>query len=118
MTENTPVETKSSIWSFFDKPSSWYVELAAYLILGFIVGFLVKHAGRLFFMLLIGAALAIWVLDTYQIITIHWTVLQNVFGITTKSMPELLTMTTSWVKTHIIEALVGLFGFVLAWKFA
>ncbi len=105
--------------STFNKPASWYVEIAGYLIVGFIVGFLVKHAGRLFFLLLLGAAVALWALDYLQGITFHYTMLRNVLGVTTDvTLRDFFTLSAAWLRSHIIEFLAALFGFIIAWKFA
>ncbi|MBA2306710.1 hypothetical protein H0W26_01095 [Candidatus Dependentiae bacterium] len=103
----------------FQKPSSWYAELGAYVIAGFILGFLVKHGGRLFLILLLGAFLALWALDHFNIITVHYPTFKSVVGV-----PEHVTSShavetvTTWIKEHMIESLVIFFGFIIAWKFA
>jgi uncharacterized membrane protein (Fun14 family) len=103
----------------FDKPAAWYIEIAGYLIAGFILGFLIKYAGRLFFLLLLGALISLWALDYFQIVTIHYTVLKQVLGVSRDmTMTDFLTQTNSWIRTHIIESLAVFFGFVLSWKFA
>lgn len=103
----------------FEKPSSWYVELGAYMIAGFIVGFLVKHGGRFFFMLLLGAFLALWALDYFKIVTIHYTMFKSVVGLPADmTFNDIITVSTTWIKEHIIESLVAFFGFIIAWKFA
>lgn len=108
-----------SLKESFDKPASWYVELAGYLIAGFIVGFLLKHAGKTFFLLLVGAAIALWALDFFHIITIHMTVLKSLLGLSAETtMQELVNMKIAWLKSHIVESLAAFFGLVLAWKFA
>ncbi len=106
-------------WNSFEKPSSWYVELGAYLIAGFIVGFLVKHGGRFFFMLLLGAFLALWALDHFNIVTIHYPMFKSVLGLPADiTFNDVNLVTTNWIKEHIIESLVIFFGFIIAWKFA
>ena len=117
------VEEKSGFLGWlqrtFDRPASWYVEMAGYLVVGFIVGFLVKHAGRLFFLLLLGAGLAFWILNYFEIITVHYTILKNVLGVSADmTMQDFFTLSAGWIRSHIIESLAALFGFILAWKFA
>ena len=103
----------------FGKPASWYVELGGFFIAGFIVGFLLKHGGRFFFLLLLGAGLALWALDSLQLVTIHYTVMKTLFGLSSDtSMHDALQMLSAWIRSHVIESLAALFGFVIAWKFA
>jgi hypothetical protein len=113
----TPTEQKAL--GFFDKPASWYVEIAGFLIVGFIIGFLVKYGGKLFFLLVLGALLAFWVLDYMQLVTVHYTALKSTFGISADTtLQDLVTQSGAWIKDHILESLAAFFGFVLAWKFA
>lgn len=108
-----------SLKETFDKPASWYLELAGFLIAGFIIGFLLKHAGKTFFLLVLGAAIALWALDFFQIITIHMTTLKSLLGFSAETtMHEVLQASTEWLKSHVIESLAAFFGFILAWKFA
>ena len=103
----------------FDRPASWYVEMAGYLIAGFIFGFLVKYGGRLFFLLLIGAGLALWALDYLQVLTVHYSTLKSLLGLSADStLQSVLTNAVDWVRTHKIESLAAFFGFILAWKLA
>ncbi len=103
----------------FDRPASWYLELAGFLIAGFILGFLLKHAGKTFFLLILGAALALWALDFFHIITIHVTVAKTLLGLSAETtMQEVMQLSVSWLTSHVIESLAALFGFILAWKFA
>ncbi len=103
----------------FNKPANWYVELAGFLIAGFVIGFLIKHGGRLFFWLILGAALALWALEMMHVISIDYGVLKSLFGLTADmSLSDVFNTMVGWVQTHIIECLAGLFGFILAWKFA
>ena len=118
-TETNFFEQLQRKWQEFDKPANWYIELAGFLIAGFIVGFLLKHGGRFFFWLLLGAGLALWALEMLHIISIDYGVLKSVFELSTQtSAADLFNSWIAWVKRHIIECLSGLFGFVLAWKFA
>ena len=108
-----------SLKESFNQPASWYIEVAGFLIAGFISGFLIKHAGKTFFLLLLGAALALWALDFFQIITIHMTVLKSLLGLSAETtMQQLFEMKVTWIKSHVIECLAAIFGFILAWKFA
>ena len=101
----------------FEKPSNWYVELGMYAIAGFIVGFLVKHGGRFFFMLLLGAFLALWALDYFQIVTIHYPTFKSVVGLPVDTtFHDATTVTITWIKEHIIESIATFFGFILARK--
>jgi uncharacterized membrane protein (Fun14 family) len=103
----------------FDKPASWYVEMAGFLIAGFIFGFLLKYGGRLFFFLLVGAALALWTLDYLNVLTINYTVLRSVLGLSSDStLQGIIHNSIEWVRTHVIESLAAFFGLVLAWKLA
>lgn len=103
----------------FDKPAAWYIEIAGYLIAGFILGFLIKYAGRLFFLLLLGALISLWALDYFQIVTIHYSIFKQVLGVSPDmTMADSLTQTSAWIRGHVIESLSIFFGFVLAWKFA
>ena len=102
-----------------DKPANWYVELAGYLIAGFIFGFLIKHGGRLFFWLVLGAALALWGLEQLHVVSIDYSVLKTLFGLSAQTtLSDVFTGWTQWVQGHIIESLAAVFGFILAWKFA
>ena len=106
-------------WESFNKPANWYVEVAGYLIGGFIVGFLVKHGGRFFFWLVLGAALSLWALELLHVISIDYTVLKALFGLSAEmSMADVVNSWTAWIQGHIIECLAALFGFIIAWKFA
>lgn len=103
----------------FDKPAAWYIEIAGYLIAGFILGFLIKYAGRLFLLLLLGALISLWALDYFQIVTIHYSIFKQVVGVSPDmTMADCLTQTSAWIRGHVIESLSVFFGFVLAWKFA
>lgn len=103
----------------FDRPASWYVEMAGYLIAGFIFGFLVKYGGRLFFLLLVGAGLALWALDYLQVLTVHYSTLKSLLGLPADStMQSVLTNAFDWIRIHKIESLAAFFGFILAWKLA
>ena len=103
----------------FDKPAAWYVEIAGYLIAGFIVGFLIKYGGRLFFLLLLGALIALWTLDYLNVVTVHYDVLKQMLGVSKDlTLAEFLTLTSAWIRGHLVESLSAFFGFVLAWKFA
>ena len=106
-------------WESFNKPANWYVELAGYLIAGFVVGFLVKHAGRLFFWLLLGAVLSLWALQVLQVISIDYSILKSLFGLSAHtSVADIFNHWVEWVKSHVIESVAAVLGFILAWKFA
>ncbi len=118
-TGSTATGALQNFWKSFDKPASWYVELAGFLIAGFIVGFLIKYGGRLFFLLLLGAALTLWALDFLQVVTIHYSVVKSFLGLSADTtLHDFFTMFTNWIRSHVIESLAVLFGFILAWKFA
>lgn len=103
----------------FNKPTNWYIEIAGYLIAGFIVGFLIKHAGRLFFWLILGAALSLWALEFLHVISIDYSMLKSLIGLSSNvSANDLFSSFITWIRHHIVESLAGLFGFILAWKFA
>jgi len=102
-----------------DTCPEWYVEIAGYLIVGFVFGFLLKYGGRLFLSLLVGALLALWALDYLQLITIHYDLLEPFFGFSAKvSLQQLIDGSFLWLRHHIVETLAVLFGFMVAWKFA
>ncbi len=112
-------ETVQDALKALDKPAAWYIEIAGYLIAGFIFGFLVKYGGRLFFLLLLGALIALWTLDHFQMVTIHYSVFKQVLGVSGDvTIAEFLTQASDWIRGHIIESLSAFFGFVLAWKYA
>lgn len=103
----------------FNKPTNWYIEVAGYLIAGFIIGFLIKHGGRFFFWLLLGAALALWALELLQVISIDYSMLKALFGLSSDmTVHDVFARAVVWVQSHMIECLAGLLGFILAWKFA
>lgn len=122
MAEEQQTGLAASLQNFlksFDRPASWYVEITGYLIAGFIVGFLVKHAGRLFFLLLLGALLALIALEFLQIVTVNYSVFRTVLGISAETtIQDLINIASAWLRTHILESLAALFGFIIAWKFA
>lgn len=112
-------QLQQSWQSVINKPTNWYVEIAGFLIAGFIGGFLLKHGGRFFFWLVLGAALALWALEVLHVITIDYSVLKSLFGFNAQtSLADILNNWVAWLQGHIIESLAALFGFVLAWKFA
>ncbi len=103
----------------FDKPAGYYVEIAGYMIAGFILGFLIKYGGRLFFLLFLGALMALWALDYFNMVTIHYAVLKEVLGVSQDmTMADFLTQASTWIRGHLIESLSVFFGFILAWKYA
>ncbi len=102
-----------------DKPAAYYVEIAGYMIAGFILGFLIKYGGRLFFLLFLGGLMALWALDYFQMVTIHYEVLKEVLGVSQNTtMADFLAQVSSWIRGHLIESLSVFFGFILAWKYA
>jgi len=110
---------QDTLKEYFDRPTTWYVEVAGYLIAGFIIGFLVKYGGRLFGLLLVGALLALWTLDYFEMVTIHYSILKQVLGVSPNmTFAGFLTEASSWIRGHIIESLTAFFGFMLAWKYA
>lgn len=119
MAQGSSGSVQDALKETFDKPAAWYVEIAGYLIAGFIAGFLIKYGGRLFFLLFLGALMALWALDYFQMVTIHYSVLKQVLGLSQDmTMADFLTQTNSWIREHIIESLAAFFGFVFAWKYA
>ncbi len=119
MAQDSGGSVQDAIQATLDKPAAWYVEIAGYLIAGFIFGFLLKYGGRLFFLLFLGALMALWALDYFQMVTIHYSVLKQVLGVShDMTMAEFLTQSNAWIRGHIIESLAAFFGFVMAWKYA
>ena len=116
MAQNSTVQEALKI---FDRPAAWYVEIAGYLIAGFILGFLIKYGGRLFGLLTLGALIALWALDYFNMVTIHYSVFKEILGVSKDmTLAEFLTQSSAWIRGHIIESLSAFFGFVLAWKYA
>lgn len=119
MAESGLVAKLQKSFESFNKPANWYVEIAGYLIAGFIAGFLIKHGGRLFFWLLLGAGLSLWALELMHVISIDYSMLKAVFGLSSDtSVADVFNIWVAWVQSHIVESLALFFGFILAWKWA
>jgi uncharacterized membrane protein (Fun14 family) len=119
MEETGFTDSVKKAFTNFDRPASWYVEVGGYFIVGFIFGFLVKYGGKLFFLLLLGALLALWALDYMQLVTVHYTALKSTLGLSPETtMTDFVGQLSYWLKNHIVESLAAFFGFILAWKFA
>jgi len=119
MAESGILESVKKSVESFNKPSNWYVEVAGYLIAGFIIGFLIKHGGKLFFWLLVGAALSLWLLELLHVITIDYGMLKSFFGLSSgMTLTEMFNGWITWVQNHIIESLAAVFGYIIAWKWA
>ncbi len=105
-------------WDVFNKPTSWYVHLGMFFVIGFVGGFVLKHFGRYIIFLLIIGGLLLWSLELLNIITINYASFKALMGLSTDTtLNGLGTELSNWIHTHISETIALGLGFVFSWMF-
>jgi hypothetical protein len=112
--ETAPVESTGK-WNLFNKPTSWYLHIAIFFVGGFVAGLILKYLGRYLVWLLI-AALALWGLEHFELITINHAAVKGFLGLSSEaSWNEVVTQFTEWIQAHIPESVAVAFGLLFAW---
>lgn len=96
----------------FDKPSGWFMTLGIFLVIGFISGFLLKHLSRYVFWVIIGGAIALWILNLLNVVAIDYNALKSLMGGSDLSFSYI----SSWVNNHVAEFISLILGIFLAWE--
>ncbi|MEX0940452.1 MAG: FUN14 domain-containing protein [Candidatus Babeliales bacterium] len=85
--------------------------------LGVLFGFLFKRFGRQVILLFIIAAVILIGLDYFNVITIEWQSLRNIFGTApTTNLENIIQDYVNWAKKHIVGVIIGLIGFIIGYK--
>jgi len=93
------------------------IEVASYLSIGFISGFLIKKYGRYVVCILFIAGLSICILAYLNVATIDWVKARVVLGISnTQTLDGLWQLYTTWIKEHILAAVSIVVGFLIGYR--
>ncbi len=93
------------------------VEIAAYLSIGFISGFLIKKYGRYVVCIVLVTGACIWGLAYLKVITIDLMKAKAILGISeTQTVESLWNIYGIWIKEHILAAVSIVIGFVIGYR--
>lgn len=90
-----------------------FAELAWFFILGFIIGFLFKYLGRLVLFGALAIVGSLWALSYFNLIVINMPMI-NDLGLNTSYIQNTLYEIIDWVRSHLLESLGLLAGFISA----
>lgn len=103
-------------WDIFNKPTSWYVHLGIFFVIGFVVGFVLKHFGRYIIFLLVVGSLLLWSLELLNVITINYAAIKGLIGMSSDvTLNGLGTEISTWIHTHVLETVALGLGFIFSW---
>lgn len=105
-----------SIKNTFEKLSTNFtVELALYLFIGLIFGFLFKYTSKYVISSFIIIAISLWSLESLGAISINYCYIKELLGLSVDTQaPDLINYITSWIQNHISQCLSSGLGFYLA----
>ncbi len=90
---------------------------ALYFGIGFIAGFLYKRIGRHLVFAVLGCILVLWLLSSFDLISIHTDNFKALAGFSTDdSIGTVFQMFGIWIKEHVFQVIAGLFGLYLGCK--
>lgn len=104
--------------SFQNISTNFTVEIATYLFMGFLVGFLFKYTSKYLITIFIVASLSLWTLESLKVININYFYIKEILGLAVDvQASDILNCITSWVENHISQCLSSGLGFYLAIEF-
>lgn len=115
------VKAASSNWDQFieyvHKYPSWVVELISGFMIGFLLGFALKMFGKPIIYTVIMLSVANYFLSYFGVIEFHSTTLLQMIGINEAPSLELIfSAITLWVSQHIVACISGVIGFLFGWR--
>lgn len=98
----------------FDFSLNNLIEVSAYLVIGFISGFLIKKYGRFVIVILLVAGLSMGVLAHFNVITIDWVKIKMLLGISEiHTLDNVRQVYSAWIKEHIVAIISVIIGFLI-----
>jgi uncharacterized membrane protein (Fun14 family) len=113
-----------SVFSFFEKfnqdfdhSAYRFLEIASYLGIGFFLGLLIKKYFDYFVIALLAIFLSFILANWYELITINWSKIQMVTGITgNETIYVLVSHLTNYFKNNMATSISLMLGFVIGYK--
>ena len=113
-----------SVFSFFEKfnqdfdhSAYRFLEIASYLGIGFFLGLLIKKYFDYFVIALLAISLSFILANWYELITINWSKIQMVTGITgNETIYVLVSHLTNYFKNNMATSISLMLGFVIGYK--
>ncbi len=95
--------------------TNFTIEIALYIITGFLFGFIFKYTSKYLISLFIILTLSLWGLEYIEIIKINYCYMKEILGLSADSQPaDLINYATAWTQSHIPQCLSSGLGFYLA----
>jgi len=110
---------KAKVQSFFDNLNlnqQTLVEYAAYFGVGFFSGFIFKKYARGFILYALIFGGLLYGLHYFEIITIDWTKLKDLIGMTHTDTGDAMAPYIKWAREHIMQLIIGIIGFVIGYN--
>lgn len=102
---------------YFKDYPTWAVEIAIFGLGSFVLGFVTRFLSRLFFPLIVGTIVGLFILYYYDIVHVDIEHLRELFGLQeAHSFDEIFKVATVWVREHMVATISAVVGFILGWK--
>ncbi len=113
-----------SVFSFFEKfnqdfdhSAYRFLEIASYLGIGFFIGLLIKKYFDYFVIGLVVIFAAVFFANEYDLITINWSKIQMITGISgNETIYVLISHITNYFKNNMATSISLMLGFVIGYK--
>jgi len=126
MTPQTPVtppvpvtdvaEVVKSTWDSFHMTSDRFIALSLFVLGGFVLGFLVKHFGKIVVIAVVGSIFVLGIFDYLKLVTINYKLMYEILGV--KSFSDLGVQFITWGRVHVMEMCALVVGMFISWKYS
>lgn len=102
---------------YFSGYPLWLVEGGFALLIGFVVGFIMKLFGRPLCCAIAILVVADYILGYFGFIEFHFDMVQKVIGITEiPTIDVAFSQLWTWMKEHVVLCIGGVIGFAFGWR--
>ena len=106
-----------SVREYFVQHSGWLREALIFGGIGFLAGFFFRVFGRPLVYVILGGTVAVVLLKTLGVVTIHQGVLMRMLGFSySTNFSTLVNIVKSWAWEHIVGLVAGTITFLFGWK--
>lgn len=99
----------------FDRPTDFFIAIGLYFLAGFLLGLFIKYFGKLVFLAGIITLALVYGLQYLGVITVHFTSLTDMLGLADPvTLQDIWLSLSSWVKSHLMQAIAAAIGIFVA----
>ena len=102
-------------WDTTDMSHEWFMYTGSCIVAGFLCGFLIKHFGRILFLLVLGALVSLCLLHYFDLVVVNSSKIYTIFGLPAHpTLHSVAHHVCTWCHYHTARCVAAVIGFILA----